>query len=191
MRFGNLMFGLVITPEGGSPVEEFQHLFIEDCVLFNGPEGVDYTIRITNYSGEWVFCLLSIDGLSAVSQIDGSVNNVEGIIVGPYQKIKLDCFIAGSRDKFVFRYSSGAPFGMIGVAFYLVNERKEGIPVEGFVRLDSEWKSGFYYRNKEIAALVTLYFFPVLLADSSLLDYYRSLSLPNPFPADSGKVSGR
>lgn len=189
MRLNNLRFGLSIRPEGKSPAPEFNHHDLDDLAIVYGEEGQKFTIEVANYSDEQAFCVISVNGVSIITLQTASRSDNEGLVLKPFEKVKLDRFVFPPQAELEFKYPQTTVLGIVGVAYYVINGGDSTL-VDGFVKNGIEWDSEPCYRSFDLAALAVLYYIPPVLSDN-LLEHYRSSSLPNPFPADSGKISGR
>lgn len=189
MRLSNLLFGLSVLIEGKKQAPEFNHHDLDDIALIAGEEDISYAIEVRNYADVSAFFVVSVNGVSLVTNTAASRMDVEGFVLKPYEKVRLDKFLDDSGQMLSFKYSNTIPFGTIGVAFYVINGGDATL-VDGLVKKDELWESELCYKSFEMSALAVLYYIPPVVS-GNLFEHYRSSSLPSPFPGDSGKIVGR
>ena len=99
-----------------------------------GENGDQYSVRLTNSSGERVEAVVTVDGRDAITGDQGDWRNQRGYILGPYGSIVVDGFRKSFNEVATFRFTSpgqsysarrGTPknVGVIGVAVF--HERHE------------------------------------------------------------------
>ena len=143
---------------GGVPLQEYA---ARGTNYVEALEGREYSIRLTNRTGERVAVALSVDGLNSIDARTTSAIDAQKWILGPWESITLDGWQTSSSTarRFFFtseKHSYGAWLGKsknLGIVSAAVFREKRPRPVSTYEnRMRDERRSDAPYDGKDEAA---------------------------------------
>lgn len=90
----------------GRPVREFTHVVNgEPRTFIEGRNGTQYSLRVTNHTGQRILAIASVDGLNVVSGDIGDGFKGRGYIVKPYDSVVIKGFRESDNTVGTFQFT--------------------------------------------------------------------------------------